>query len=102
MSLLLIPPGICAIIDCGGGPGWCIEHADANEIVAELDQIQGTGINHQAQKQIPTLIQIYRQNPDWIFQGKSVSQLVDMSVKFLDECGLHQSAQRLDAAKSSK
>ena len=55
---------------------------------------------HQAQAQIPHLARIYRQNPDWIFQGKSVAELVQMSSKFLDECGLHQTARRLRAATS--
>jgi hypothetical protein len=57
---------------------------------------------HQAQKQVPVLVKIYRQNPDWIFQGKSVAQLVQMSSTFLDECGLHAAAGQLRAASSSR
>ena len=53
----------------------------------------------QAEEQIPVLLRIYRQNPDWIFQGKSVAQLVDMSVTFLGECGLHHAARRLAAGR---
>ena len=57
---------------------------------------------HQAQTQIPPVARVFGQNPDWIFQGKTVAELVDMSVSFLDECGLHQSARRLRAATSAK
>jgi hypothetical protein len=57
---------------------------------------------HQAQAEIPHLARVYRQNPDWIFQGKTVSELVQMSIKFLDECGLHQSARRLRGVQSSR
>lgn len=57
---------------------------------------------HQAQVQIPHLARVFRQNPDWIFQGKTVAELVDMSVALLDDCGLHQSARRLRAATSAK
>jgi hypothetical protein len=55
---------------------------------------------HQAQKQVPTLVKIYKLNPAWIFQGKSVGELVAMSETFLDECGLHRTARRLRAATS--
>jgi hypothetical protein len=57
---------------------------------------------HQAQTQIPALARVLGQNPDWIFQGKTVAELVDMSVSLLDECGLHQSARRLREATSAK
>jgi hypothetical protein len=55
---------------------------------------------HQAQSQVPHLARVYRQNSDWIFQGKTVAELVQMSVAFLDECGLHQAADSLRAATS--
>ena len=55
---------------------------------------------HQAENQIPTLVRIYRRNPSWIFQSKSVKQLVQMSISFLDECGLHAAAAKLRAATS--
>ena len=57
---------------------------------------------HQAQAQIPHLARVYRQNPHWIFQGKTVDELVQMSVTFLDECGLHEAARRLRAVRSSR
>jgi hypothetical protein len=57
---------------------------------------------HQAQRQIPAIARVYRQNPAWIFQGKTVAELVQMSAGFLDECGLHQAARRMRAAKSSR
>jgi hypothetical protein len=57
---------------------------------------------HQAQRQIPALARVYRQNPGWIFQGKTVAELVQMSQTYLEECGLHEAARRLRAATSSK
>lgn len=54
----------------------------------------------QAQSRLPDLVRIYRQNPDWIFQGKTVAELVQMSTTFLDECGLHDTAKRLRQATS--
>jgi len=59
-------------------------------------------LERQAQSQIPALVKIYKQNPGWIFQGKTVAELVQLSVSFLDECGLHQAARRLRAATSSR
>jgi hypothetical protein len=56
----------------------------------------------QAQQQIGPLVRIHRQNPNWIFQGKSVSELVNLSSTYLDECGLHMAAQRLRQALSRK
>lgn len=53
---------------------------------------------HQAESNVPTLAKIYKQNPDWVFQGKSVSQLVVMTETYLDECGLHGAALRLRQA----
>jgi uncharacterized protein YjiS (DUF1127 family) len=55
-----------------------------------------------ATAQVPTLARIYRSNPDWIFQGRTVAELVQMSKRFLDDCGLHIAARRLAAATSSK
>jgi hypothetical protein len=54
----------------------------------------------QAAQQIPTLVKIYKQNPDWIFQGKTVAQLAVTTKTYLDECGLHAAARRLQHAIS--
>ena len=59
-------------------------------------------VEHQAQKQVPVLAKIYKQNPNWIFQGKSVADLVSTSSTFLDECGLHAAASQLRKQTSSK
>jgi hypothetical protein len=56
----------------------------------------------QAQRQIPAIVRVYRQNSAWVFQGKTVAELVQMSVTYLDECGLHQAARHLRAAKSAR
>jgi hypothetical protein len=55
---------------------------------------------HQAQRQVPVLARVYRRNPHWVFQGKTVAKLVQLSAAYLDECGLHQAARRLRAAQS--
>ena len=57
---------------------------------------------HQAQSALPALARIYKRNPDWVFQGKHVSQLVQMSSSYLDECGLHVAARRLRQMTSAK
>jgi hypothetical protein len=61
-----------------------------------------TATERQAEKQIPVLAQIYRRNPDWVFQGKTLAQLVQMSRTYLDQCGLDQAARRLAAATSGR
>jgi hypothetical protein len=56
----------------------------------------------QAEAQIPTVAKVYRQNRGWIFQGKTVSELVQMSITYLDECGLHGAAGRLRAVAAER
>jgi hypothetical protein len=41
---------------------------------------------------------VYRQHPGWIFQGETVSQLVQDSLKLLGTCGLPQARAVLRAA----
>lgn len=57
---------------------------------------------HQAQAQVPALVAIYRQDPGWVFQGKTVRQLVTMSASYLDECGLHAAARSLRESASGR
>jgi hypothetical protein len=78
----------------------CGHASEINEFTK--DRRAMTITEHQAQSQIPHLVRVWRQNPDWIFQGKTVAELVQMSVTFLDECGLHEAAADLRAATSSK
>jgi hypothetical protein len=56
------------------------------------------GLDRQAAGKVPVIAAIYRRNKTWIFQGKSVEQIVRMSVSFLTECGLHGAAARLSRA----
>ena len=58
------------------------------------------GLEHLAGAKVGTLARIYHQNRGWYFQGKTVRQLVQMSVSFLTECGLHRTAARLRQATS--
>ena len=59
-------------------------------------------LEQQAGQQVPTLARIYKRNPAWVFQSKTVAELVQLSRTYLDECGLHGAARRLAAATSSK
>lgn len=59
-----------------------------------------SSVEGQALEQIPTVARIYKRNAAWIFQGKTVAELVQMSESYLDECGLHAAARRLRAATS--
>jgi uncharacterized protein YjiS (DUF1127 family) len=71
----------------------------ATEIQAFTNDARDLTITeHQAEKQVPALAQIYRRNPSWIFQGKTVAELVSMSSTLLDDCGLHAAARRLRQA----
>jgi hypothetical protein len=60
------------------------------------------GLDRQASAQIPAIVAIYRRNPNWVFQGKTVAELVQMSESYLDSCGLHGAAQKLRAAASGR
>ena len=55
---------------------------------------------HQAEKQVDVLAAVYHRNRAWVFQGKSVAELVVITNTFLDECGLHAAARRLRRATS--
>jgi uncharacterized protein YjiS (DUF1127 family) len=77
---------------------WAIASAcaDAREIQTFTnDPREITLAEHQAEQQVPVLAHVYRRNPSWIFQGKSVGELVSMSSTLLDDCGLHLAARRL-------
>jgi hypothetical protein len=66
------------------------------------DKRSMTILERQAGSQVPAIARVYRQNPGWIFQGKTVAELVRMSRTFLDACGLHGAERRLERATSSK
>jgi hypothetical protein len=38
---------------------------------------------------------VYGQNPKWIYQGDTISTIVEDSLTMLRQCGLHEAAQRL-------
>lgn len=40
-------------------------------------------------------------NPHWIFQGKTLGQIVVLSIHYLDECSLPQAARALERATQS-
>jgi hypothetical protein len=69
---------------------------NADEIRAYSNNLRDLAITQrQAQKQVGVLAAIYKRNPAWIFQGKSVGELVVMTNTYLDECGLHAAARLL-------
>jgi hypothetical protein len=73
----------------------------ATEIQAFTNDARDLTITqHEAEKQVDLLVAVYKRNPGWIFQGKSVKQLVVITNTFLDECGLHAAALRLRRATS--
>jgi hypothetical protein len=57
-----------------------------------------TGLDRQAASQVPTIARIYKRNPKWIFQGKTVAELVQMAESYLTSCGLKGAAGRLHQA----
>jgi hypothetical protein len=46
------------------------------------------------------LADVYGRNPEWIFQGETLRQVVDSSVSLLESCGLNQTRARLLRATS--
>jgi hypothetical protein len=50
-----------------------------------------------AAAQVPAILSVLRRNPDWMFQAKTVSELVDESVTLLRGCGLTRVAARLES-----
>jgi hypothetical protein len=76
---------------------------DATEIQTFTNDARDMTITEQqAEKQVPVLAQIYRRDRNWIFQGKSVGELVSMSSALLEECGLHVAARSLRQETSSR
>jgi hypothetical protein len=74
---------------------------NAAEIQAYTNSPRDLAIaQRQAQKQVGVLAAVYEHNPAWIFQGKSVAELVVMTNTYLDECGLHAAARRLRRVRS--
>jgi hypothetical protein len=58
------------------------------------------GLDELAASRTADVARIYHQNSGWVFQGKTVAQIVRMSVSFLTDCGLHGAAERLRTATS--
>jgi hypothetical protein len=70
---------------------------------AEIQEFTNDGrdmtiTEHQAQSKIAVFARIYKRNPNWIFQGKTIAELAVMAETFLNECGLHTAAGRLRRA----
>ena len=48
------------------------------------------------------LARVYHRNPNWIYQGETVKQIVRDSLTALDACGLHAAAGTLRARASPR
>jgi hypothetical protein len=53
------------------------------------------GLEAAASHSARTLARIDHRNPAWVFQGSTVSQIVDQSISMLDSCGLTTARARL-------
>lgn len=114
---LSVPVALVALAGCGATPpqapgpeayklnlalsrfsSACGHATEIKEFVKDGRSLTIT--ERQAASQVPVVATIYKRNPNWIFQGKTVTELVQMSITFLNECGLHQAADKLDAATS--
>jgi hypothetical protein len=54
----------------------------------------------QAMASARSLASVYHRNPDWIYQGATVRQIVGDALSMLDACGLNQAERTLHRATS--
>jgi hypothetical protein len=54
----------------------------------------------QAMASARSLAAVYQRNPEWIYQGETVRQIVSDAVAMLHACGLTQAERTLDRATS--
>jgi hypothetical protein len=47
------------------------------------------GIEGAAERSARKLASVYRRNPNWIYQGETVGEIVVDAKRMLDSCGLH-------------
>jgi hypothetical protein len=55
-------------------------------------------LNVSAISKAKKLAEVYHRNPDWIYQGETVRQVVGASLSMLDSCGLHRARRFLARA----
>ncbi len=58
-------------------------------------------LESQAVASARSLASVYRRNPDWIYQGETVRQIVTDAVAMLHACGLTQAERKLRRATST-
>jgi hypothetical protein len=56
------------------------------------------GIEGAAERSARKLASVYRRNPDWIYQGETVGEIVVDAKRMLDSCGLHPALDTLRRA----
>jgi hypothetical protein len=56
------------------------------------------GIEGAARRSARKLASVYRRNPDWIYQGESVGEIVVDAKQMLSSCGLHPALAELRRA----
>jgi hypothetical protein len=57
-----------------------------------------TGIEGAAQRSARKLASVYRRNPDWIYQGETVGEIVVDAKRMLGSCGLRPALETLKQA----
>lgn len=56
----------------------------------DLETLEAT-----ADESVRKLARVWKRNPDWIYQGETIRQIVGASLSYLDSCGLHQARSQL-------
>jgi len=55
-----------------------------------------------ALRSVRKLAYVWRHNPNWYYQGETVSQIVGASLSMLDSCGLHRARTELRRATARR
>jgi hypothetical protein len=73
--------------DCGLASQVTAFPGDHRKDLATLEATAGTSVRK--------LAKVWKLNPNWIYQGETVRQIVGASLSYLDSCGLHQARAEL-------
>jgi hypothetical protein len=73
--------------DCGLAYQVTAFPGDHRKDLATLEATAGTSVRK--------LAKVWKRNPDWIYQGETIRQIVGASLSYLDSCGLHNARAEL-------
>jgi hypothetical protein len=59
-------------------------------------------LQNQAQASVRSLASVYAENPQWIYQGETVGQIVIDAITMLKACGLPHAARTLERATGQR